>query len=135
MFTCTVCGYNKLNRPPVDWLICPCCRTQFGYSDVGRDLQTLRAEWIHNGALWGSKRLDAPAGWNPYFQLMDNLNYVPSREEKKLLLAAHPIEDMPPPFRSKQGYEIPISEGKVTGPNYLPRGQSRATFASVCAMP
>ena len=73
-YTCPVCGYNKLHHPPEDWLICPCCLTEFGYSDVNWGVEELRREWIASGAEWGSKATPQPIGYNPESQLR-NIGY------------------------------------------------------------
>ena len=62
-YDCPVCGYDKLNEPPADWSICPCCRTEFGYSDANRTFHELRAAWVSEGARWLSKRVEMPRGW------------------------------------------------------------------------
>lgn len=62
-YDCPVCGYDKLNEPPADWTICPCCRTEFGYSDATRSYNELRVAWIDEGARWLSKRVEKPFGW------------------------------------------------------------------------
>ncbi len=60
MYTCAVRGYDQLQRRPSDWLLCPCCRTKFGYSDVGRPLEELRGEGIADGAKRGSTYAPRP---------------------------------------------------------------------------
>ena len=50
--TCLVCGYNELERPAADHLICPSCGTQFGLDDRRYSIDELRAAWIKNGSPW-----------------------------------------------------------------------------------
>ena len=68
-YLCPVCGYDRLESPPQDWSICPCCLTEFGYSDYKRSHAALRAEWIANGAKWGDPSTPKPPHWNPIKQL------------------------------------------------------------------
>src|SRR5229473_8396907 len=66
---CPICGF-RLNRPPIDCDICPCCGTQFGYSDSGRSHTELRDVWINSGTSWHSQVYRQPRGWNPWLQLL-----------------------------------------------------------------
>lgn len=66
---CPVCGYS-LSEPAADCDICPCCGTQFGYSDSGRSHAQLRDIWVLNGALWWSRTRQRPPAWNPWMQLI-----------------------------------------------------------------
>jgi hypothetical protein len=85
--TCPVCGYDRLDAPPRDWEICPCCRTQFGYSDRGRSYAELRTHWIAAGAPWGSRYTPPPPQWSPVEQLR-NIGYTVT--ESDLRAIAHP---------------------------------------------
>ncbi len=76
MYTCPVCGYTRLRRPPQDFLICSCCGTEFGYDDARLSHVELRARWIRNGAQWFSQATQPPAGWNAFDQLRDG-NLIP----------------------------------------------------------
>lgn len=70
MYTCPVCGYEKLEHPPQDFNICPCCYTEFGYEDHIVSPVELRKEWIRNGMRWeGANVMSVPLGWNPVEQL------------------------------------------------------------------
>lgn len=69
MYTCPVCGYNRLRRPADDYLICPSCGTEFGYSDAGRSHAELRSDWIAQGMRWFSRATEPPVGWNAILQL------------------------------------------------------------------
>jgi hypothetical protein len=74
MYSCPVCGYANLRRPPEIALICPSCGTQFGYSDSGPEPIALihaglRAGWIDRGANWHSTVVPKPEYWNPWLQL------------------------------------------------------------------
>lgn len=42
-YTCPVCFYAGLSRPPEDHLICPSCGVQFGYDDATTTHAELRA--------------------------------------------------------------------------------------------
>ncbi|MGH8013635.1 MAG: hypothetical protein ACREQ4_14155 [Candidatus Binataceae bacterium] len=61
---CPVCGYDSLTKPPVDYNICPCCGTEFGYDDIAHSWDELRTLWLSGGARWFSKHTPAPAEWN-----------------------------------------------------------------------
>lgn len=65
---CPVCGYG-MKSPAADYHICPCCGTEFGYDDAGRDHAELRANWLRSGAKWWSPLDSPPAGWDPYRQV------------------------------------------------------------------
>jgi hypothetical protein len=85
MYTCTVCGFDKLKHPPMDHAICPCCGTQFGLDDEGylgkADIhRDLRKRWIAKGARWYSRVIPPPPQWNPWLQLYAaylSLPYIP----------------------------------------------------------
>ncbi len=68
-FTCPVCAYDALIRPPCDYMICPCCGTEFGYDDFSATHEELCAEWLAKGAPWFSKKTPPPPGWEPKAQL------------------------------------------------------------------
>ena len=70
IYQCPVCGYAELPRPPRDYLICPCCGTEFGYDDFAAVHEQLRQRWMASGAPWFSNSQPAPIGWNPLVQLM-----------------------------------------------------------------
>lgn len=69
MYTCPVCGYDHLRRPPENFIICPSCGTEFGYSDSNVTNDLLRAEWLLRGAPWHSAVTPPPMGWNASRQL------------------------------------------------------------------
>jgi hypothetical protein len=69
MHTCPVCGFDGLDEPPENFCICPCCVVEFGYTDMGRSHEELRAAWVAEGMPWRSTVLSAPPGWNPAEQL------------------------------------------------------------------
>jgi hypothetical protein len=69
MYTCPVCGFDRLRRPPLNFLICQSCGTEFGYSDSTASYRQLQAEWIANGLRWHSNVIPPPSGWNAYKQL------------------------------------------------------------------
>lgn len=73
-YTCPVCGYDELTQPPRDYMICPCCFTEFGYDDFTFSPAELRGRWITNGANWHSRRTTPPANWNAAEQLLNILN-------------------------------------------------------------
>ena len=61
-----------MDRAAADFNICPCCQTEFGYSDAGRNHAELRADWIEDSAPWRSSVVAKPDGWNGYVQLVVN---------------------------------------------------------------
>ena len=69
---CPVC-YFSLSFEPANNRICPCCGTEFGFDDLVCSFEDLRTEWIESGRRWWSRSQQAPAGWNPYFQLAGDL--------------------------------------------------------------
>jgi len=79
MFTCPVCGYPKLERPPANYSICPCCGTEFDYDDRVLTHGQLTYEWIAKGCPWFDSDEPKPEGWNEWNQLIaaDLGGYVP----------------------------------------------------------
>ena len=74
MHTCPVCGFKGLTKPAQDFVICPSCGVEFGYTDAGPRSKAvihgeLRRNWIHLGALWHSRVVPPPAQWNAWAQL------------------------------------------------------------------
>jgi hypothetical protein len=65
MFVCPVCAYPRLPYPPLDFLICPSCGTEFGYHDSAKTYPELRASWIAHGMRWHSRAVPQPRNWNP----------------------------------------------------------------------
>ena len=76
---CPVCG-AILDEPAwegdfASYEICPCCGTQFGYTDsVPADQREglhnqLRADWISAGCPWHSRSRTPPEGWDPQAQM------------------------------------------------------------------
>lgn len=61
--TCPVCYYEELSDPPQNYMICPCCATEFGNDDVGKTHKELREAWLATGAPWFSRVTPAPEGW------------------------------------------------------------------------
>jgi ribosomal protein L37AE/L43A len=59
-YSCPVCDYAALPRPPEDHLICPSCGTQFGYHDIVTPYSKLREGWIAEGRLWHSRVIPRP---------------------------------------------------------------------------
>jgi hypothetical protein len=50
-------------------MICPCCGTEFGYTDFNTSHEELRKKWLRAGAHWHSTTFPPPPGWNFYDQL------------------------------------------------------------------
>jgi hypothetical protein len=74
MYTCPVCGYDKLKKPPEEHLICVCCGTQFDLDDEGPLAKPvmhamLRRAWVESGAHWYSRVVPPSAAWNPWRQM------------------------------------------------------------------
>lgn len=67
-YTCPVCFYDKLEFPPSDYEICPCCGTEFENDDERASHAQLRAEWIRRSAPWFYRQ--PPTNWNPWMQLI-----------------------------------------------------------------
>src|SRR5438045_1669944 len=83
-YTCPVCGYDRLDEPPEDWSICPCCRTQFDFTDNEAHYARLRAAWIADGAKWESRYIPQPPDWNPITQLL-NVGYVATPADRAMI--------------------------------------------------
>lgn len=80
-YLCPVCGYDKLEYPPHDYSICPCCRTEFGVSDRNWSHNDLRQDWIARGANWGSILTPRPANWNFVKQLLNIYDTLTQEEQ------------------------------------------------------
>lgn len=69
LFTCPVCGFDRLDEPPERYYICPCCGTEFENDDDFKSHAELRDDWIRGGAKWWSEADDQPEGWSAGAQL------------------------------------------------------------------
>ncbi len=84
---CPVCGYDKLQHPPEDYAICPCCRTEFGVSDASWTHDELRQDWIARGAKWLGVYVPEPPDYDPVQQLL-NIGYIATEADKALIAKA-----------------------------------------------
>jgi len=94
MYTCPICGFDRLEDRPANYTICPSCGTEFEYDDVRKTREELRQAWVDNGCAWWSKLTPAPLGWNGRRQLQNMLHpeakFVlrhASEQEMRILLA------------------------------------------------
>jgi hypothetical protein len=69
MYTCPVCGYDRLSEAPLNFTICPCCGTEFEYDDARATHAQLRTAWLRDGARWWSPVDSPPPDWDPYVHL------------------------------------------------------------------
>jgi hypothetical protein len=72
-YLCPVCGYDKLDEPPMGFSLCSCCGTEFELDDdsiEGKSHEQLRALWRSNGMQWFSRTTLPPDNWDPIEQLM-----------------------------------------------------------------
>jgi hypothetical protein len=79
MYTCIVCGFNKLEYPQrnkfgyATQCICPCCGFQSGFDDDAKDqpvtIEEYRRQWISMGAQWFSSSTKKPLNWSLEEQL------------------------------------------------------------------
>ena len=59
-----------MDSPPVDYMICPCCGTEFGLDDVSMSYDDLRILWAYGKHYaWFSQYTPPPPNWNPTAQL------------------------------------------------------------------
>jgi len=89
MYTCLVCGYNKLVRAPFDkngipsFATCPCCLFEFGVTDDegGYSLEEFRKIWIEKYDFPFSNLKLKPKTWNRLVlqKQLNNLNSVDDR--------------------------------------------------------
>jgi hypothetical protein len=84
-YICPVCGYDDLNEAPykdydaktaASFEICPCCGTEFGYTDDEISWLELRKRWIKSGHNWFSKTTKKPKKWSYASQLL-NIKKIP----------------------------------------------------------
>jgi hypothetical protein len=74
-FLCPVCGYPHLLEPPYNrsggasYEICPSCGTEFGFDDIAKSFDELRANWVAAGCHWWSSAQKPPSDWSPDQQL------------------------------------------------------------------
>jgi hypothetical protein len=77
-YCCSVCGYEKLDKPPYtggigsgSYEICPSCGFQFGVTDEDRGVSfsEWRESWLERGMPWSLLESRPPEGWNPRKQL------------------------------------------------------------------
>ena len=87
MYTCPVCGYDKLTEPAGDYNICNCCGTEFGYEDATASHAELRKRWIAGGAKWWDMDLSPPQKWSPEAQLR-NSGYTCSPQDVESIARA-----------------------------------------------
>ncbi len=97
MYTCPVCGFDRLEDAPNNYTICPSCGTEFEYDDVRMTRADLRRAWVEGGYKWWSKLEHTPARWNPERQLEElihpalrEVRFVPpalSTREMQILMA------------------------------------------------
>lgn len=78
-YPCPVCGYDRLEFPPENHYICPCCGTEFGYEDFAETFQDrqrrwveLRLRWIDRDMPWFSRATPPPPDWNPRRQILNS---------------------------------------------------------------
>jgi hypothetical protein len=74
MYTCPVCGFDRLEDPPNNYTICPSCGTEFENDDVRMTREQLRRSWIDSGHTWWSTSEQPPDDWNPKRQLEELLH-------------------------------------------------------------
>ena len=77
MYTCPVCGFDRLEDPPNNYTICPSCGTEFEYDDVRMTRAELRRAWVEGGYKWWSELERPPARWNPERQLEELIHPSP----------------------------------------------------------
>lgn len=73
MYTCTICGYDKLEEPLWDEVegfpthfICNCCGFESGFhnDNLEMTIEQYRGEWISEGAKWFSSCVKKPENWD-----------------------------------------------------------------------
>ena len=72
LHSCPVCAYSRMEEPPEDGVICPCCGTEFGLDDdedFGLTIAQIRDRWVAAGAPWFSRATQEPFLWNGLGQL------------------------------------------------------------------
>lgn len=68
-YSCPVCYFPDLVKPPQDYSICPCCGTEFDYDDATTSHAELLWRWIESGAQWHSHVVLPVPGWDAVAQL------------------------------------------------------------------
>jgi hypothetical protein len=68
-YLCPICGYDRLEAPPIDFQICPSCGVEFGNDDFEVSHLELRSRWWAKGCPWFSRFVLQPPNWDPLAQL------------------------------------------------------------------
>ena len=63
-YLCAVCGYDRMERPPESFHICPCCGTEFELDDHATSHAELRKNWVLRGSPWFSRATPSPPNWD-----------------------------------------------------------------------
>ena len=84
MYTCPVCGYDRLELPPANYAICPVCATEFRHHDAYFSHAQLRQRWIAVGAQWWDLDTPQPPGWSPEKQLR-NIGYELTDDDRRAI--------------------------------------------------
>ena len=69
LYKCPVCFFPDMDSPPSDYMICPCCGTEFGLDDEETSHDQLRMMWVERNFPWFSNYTAPPPGWDPVRQL------------------------------------------------------------------
>lgn len=83
-YLCPVCGYDRLDEPPMGFSICSCCGTEFELDDDELSHYELRKQWIDAGYHWWSPVVNPPIGWNPIGQLR-RAGYIEDSYEQTII--------------------------------------------------
>lgn len=96
-YQCPICGYNRLNEPPVEFSICPCCGVEFGVDDFEMSHAELQVQWIQRGMPWFSSFTRPYAGWDALRQIqtLREIEIKPALLSEISFAVANPSHNLP----------------------------------------
>jgi len=86
MYTCPVCEYTKLEHPPQDFEICPCCGTEFDGLQTQDFFDAERMRWVFTGKMWWSNVVPPDLPTPSILRKLKDYPFTVSREERSAII-------------------------------------------------